>query len=223
MLSAAIPRSRSPEAPPSPIRVRRGRVLLERGRDMERRREGWGSGAQLVAPPTRRVYEVGGDWEEPTWDQSWNQRDDPAWQEEWQEDWDMNWRESWEQQGGSYEGKGEGRSGWQRGGRSRGKGGGKGSTSQEALQDRGIARLHVANLPRNATEDSLRSMFQPFGSVLGVKILATRGPGVASAIVRYGTSLAAEAAIATLHGKADSRSGSSLVVQLARPNAKWGS
>lgn len=166
------------------------------------------------------------DWQErrerePVWE-PWD-HDPGEWQEEWGADWDTAWRGSWDHYEGVYEGKGESRRSWSGGSKGRGKGGGKNPWADGAGGSAaGVGRLHVANLPRGTTEDSLRSMFQPFGTVLGVKILATRGSGVASSIVRFGSAMAAEAAIASLHGKQDARSGGSpLEVKLARPSPKW--
>lgn len=107
------------------------------------------------------------------------------------------------------------------GGRSRGKGGQKGNQREAvSAQSSGISRVHVANLPGNATEDALWSTFSPFGKILGVKLLPSRGSSVSTAIVRFSSPVAAEAAIAALHRK-PSRVGYTLEVKLARPNPKW--
>lgn len=165
------------------------------------------------------------EWQEPAWE-SWDRCDPHAdWQVEWQADWDSSQNRTWEQhQGGGHQGKGESRKSWYGGGRGRGKGG-KGNWSDgtgDCSGGAGTSRIHVANLPRDTTEDTLRSMFQPYGKLLGVKILSTRGSGVSSAIIRFGTSIAAEASISSLHGKHDVRTGvGALEVKLARPNPKW--
>lgn len=182
----------------------------------ERRRD-WGTVRWRSEP--RGAYDEGKEWEEPTWD-AWDQPSRHQWQETWQTDWDTSWRST------SADYEGDARRSWQGekgAGRGRAKGCGKSSCddSPGGKGGSGISRLHVANLPRNMAEDSLRAMFQPFGTVLGVKILATRGSGVASAIVRYSTSIAAEAAVASLNGKHDRFGGSTLEVKLARPNPKW--
>lgn len=152
------------------------------------------------------------DWHGPLWG-SWDRKDPAAWQRDWRGDWEApTWRGGGDHRcGGAYEGKGGERRSWH------GRGGGAGGSSAEG----GISRIHVANLPRNTTEDSMRSMFQQFGKVLGVKILTARGSGTVSGIIRFGTPAAAEAAIASLHG-APARGGiGALEVKPARPNPKW--
>lgn len=158
------------------------------------------------------IGKTGPGWEEENenWN-GWDRRDDAWGFDENRARGKGGWRKGWGGKGGKAKGKGESRS--------------KGNWSEDGADgSSGISRIHVANLPRSTTEDRLRQMFVPFGKVLGVKILSPRGGGgspTCSAIVRFGTASAAEAAIRDMSGRPEGPRGDPLEVKLARPNPKW--
>lgn len=142
------------------------------------------------------------------------------WDDEWKGGWGGDgWRGRWQSGDGGCDGKGESKKGWHGGkgkgkGKGRGKGGGEGGGAGG-----GISRVHVANLPKHSSEDALSEMFGSYGKVLGTKILGLRGSASCSAIVRFETTWAAEAAVA--EPPKGRSSGPPLEVKLAKPNAKW--
>jgi len=173
-------------------------------------------------------YDEGRDWRGEFWWPEPEQWHGDEWEEHdprpWQGGKGIGWQDFWGETAGGFD-----RSydhdelswGWQprkgkgKGGKKRLASGGGGEVS--------MTRVHVANLPRNITEEALTRLFQQHGQVLGTQILTARSStGQACAIVRYAASSAAEAAISTLNGKHEMRAGAgTLVVKYARPNPRW--
>jgi RNA recognition motif-containing protein len=86
-----------------------------------------------------------------------------------------------------------------------------------------LKNIFVGNLSFGTTEDSVRSLFEPFGSVDRVNIVTDRDTGQARgfAFVEMGQDAEGNAAINGLNGK--DLDGRTLNVNEARPKAERGS
>lgn len=78
-------------------------------------------------------------------------------------------------------------------------------------------KLYVGSLPYSATEDQLRAIFEPYGSLESVRIIMDKFTGRSKgfAFVEFGDDAAADKAIEEVNGK--DMEGRSLVVNEARP------
>ena len=77
--------------------------------------------------------------------------------------------------------------------------------------------LYIGNLPRQATEDDLRPLFEAFGKIMSVNVIKDKFSGESKGFgfVEMPKLLEAEAAIAALNGK--DFMGQSISVNEARP------
>jgi RNA recognition motif-containing protein len=85
-----------------------------------------------------------------------------------------------------------------------------------------VKNIFVGNLDFAATESSIRSLFEPFGSVDRVNVITDRDTGRSRgfAFVEMSDSAAAERAIAALNGS--NLDGRALNINEARPKAAGG-
>ena len=83
-------------------------------------------------------------------------------------------------------------------------------------------KLYVGNLPYNATEDDLRTLFSPYGGVTSVAIITDRDTGRSKGFgfVEMGSDPEAQAAINGMNGQA--LDGRAIVVNEARPKTQGG-
>ncbi len=83
-------------------------------------------------------------------------------------------------------------------------------------------KLYIGNLPFSATEDELRSLFEPHGSIASVKVIMDRDTGRARgfAFVEMEEASAADAAMRALDGS--EMGGRSLKVNEAQDKSRGG-
>ena len=83
-------------------------------------------------------------------------------------------------------------------------------------------KLYVGNLPYNATEDDLRTLFSPYGGVTSVAIITDRDTGRSKGFgfVEFGNDDEARSAITALSGQ--EYGGRALTVNEARPKTEGG-
>jgi len=83
--------------------------------------------------------------------------------------------------------------------------------------------IYISNLPRQASEDDLRQLFEPFGKIMSVNVIKDKYSGESRGFgfVEMPKRLEAEAAIAGLNGK--DLMGQALAVNEARPKSDKGS
>ena len=81
-------------------------------------------------------------------------------------------------------------------------------------------KLYVGSLPYSVDENTLRGLFEPFGTLLSAAVISDKFTGQSKGFgfVEFEAADAAEKAIAQLNGK--DVDGRSLVVNEARPQAK---
>lgn len=83
-------------------------------------------------------------------------------------------------------------------------------------------KLYVGNLPFDTTEEAIREMFAPSGTVVSVALIKDRATGVSKgfAFVEMSSQKEAQAAISTLNGRVVGDR--QLTVSLARPREEKG-
>ncbi len=81
-------------------------------------------------------------------------------------------------------------------------------------------KLYVGSLPYSITEDQLKEVFTPYGTVVSVRIVTDKFSGKSKGFgfVEMDTAEEAEKAIASLHGS--EVGGRTLVVNIAHPEQK---
>lgn len=81
-------------------------------------------------------------------------------------------------------------------------------------------KLYVGSLSYNTDQNTLRSLFEPFGELLSASIISDKSTGQSKGFgfVEYEDENAAEKAMADLNGK--EVDGRNLIVNEARPQAK---
>ena len=82
--------------------------------------------------------------------------------------------------------------------------------------------IYVGNIPRQASEDDLRPLFEPFGKIMSVNIIKDKFSGEAKGFgfVEMSKKSEGEAAIEALNGK--DFMGQALTVNEARPKSESG-
>jgi cold-inducible RNA-binding protein len=82
--------------------------------------------------------------------------------------------------------------------------------------------IYVGNLPRQASEDDLRPLFEPFGKIMSVNIIKDKFSGESKGFgfVEMSKKSEGEAAIEALNGK--DLLGQALTVNEARPKSESG-
>jgi cold-inducible RNA-binding protein len=85
------------------------------------------------------------------------------------------------------------------------------------FKEKKVKNLFVGNLSFQATENDLRSLFEPFGEITNVRLMTDRDTGRSRGFgfVEMATEEAAQQAVAALNGK--QASGRALTVNEARP------
>lgn len=80
--------------------------------------------------------------------------------------------------------------------------------------------IYVGNLPRKATEEDLRPLFEPFGKIMSVNVIKDKFSGESKGFgfIEMPKRTEAEAAIAGLNGK--DFMGQTLTVNEARPKSE---
>ncbi|MBS1851711.1 MAG: RNA-binding protein [Acidobacteria bacterium] len=83
-----------------------------------------------------------------------------------------------------------------------------------------MKNLYVGNLPHSATEDDLRTLFQPYGDIERVSLVTDRDTGRSRgfAFVEMSHAEEAEKAIAALHGS--ELGGRTLTINEAKPKTE---